>query len=564
MRHTGKRTIALFLCLLLLLTLFACKESAKTESKKPVDEVAKETPSEKAEDHKEGKEESGKKDSLVLTVGPRFDSGKFDPKQKFGSHSQHRMTHQSLLKYNTELELIGDLADRYEISKDGLSWSIFLKKGMKFSNGEEVTVDDVLFTYQMLKEDGVAFDLSFVKSMEKKGDDGLVFHLESPRITFVSQLTEIPIVPKNHYDENYTNQPIGSGPYVVKEYKVGEQVIFEANPYYHKELNFKKITVLLLEEDAGLAAAKAGGVDIVAVPPAFSNQKIKDMTLQSFDSIDVRGMTLPTLPAGHKGKINDVEVEVGNDITSDLAIRQALHLGINRQELIDLAMNGHGKIAHSLCDETPWFNEKQVVKDGDIEKAKKILKDAGWEDTDGDGILEKDGKKASFDLYYNAADKLRGDLSIGLADQAIKIGIEIIPRGSSWDEIYRVGKANAVLWGGGRHHPHQLYSMYTSKLWDVGYNNMSQFKDEKVDEYLEKAMTSSSLEEANKNWKLAQLDEDGKTGVAGIAQAPILWLTRIDHLYFIHNKVDVGKQILHPHGHEWGLFNDIETWKVKE
>lgn len=503
-----------------------------------------------------------KKEELVLAVGNSFDNGNFDPKQKYGSHHQHRLTHHSLLKYDNELNLIGDFAKSYEISDDGLQWKFKLKDNVKLSNGEPLTADDVIFTYEMLKNDGVAFNLSFIKNMEVKGNE-IVFTLEQPNITFVSQLTEIPIVPRKYYNEDYSKNPIGSGPYMVKEHKKGEQIIMEVNPYYEKPLEFKKLTFLLLKEDGILAAAKAGKLDVASVPPTFSSQKIENMTLHAFETIDSRGITLPTLPAGNKGKINTTDVEVGNDVTSDVAIRRALAIGLNREELIKLALEGYGKSAYSVCDYLPWFNEETIVKDGDIEKAKQILTDAGWKDTDNDGIVEKNGKKAEFKLYYNAKDQLRSDLSIAVADQAKRFGIKIEAVGSNWDEIFVVGKANAVLWGGGRHHPYQLYTMNSSKVWDTGYNNMSQYKNEKVDENLEKAMASANLEESYKYWKKAQWDEESKTGFSYPGDVPIVWLTRIDHLYFISDSLDVGKQQIHSHGHEWGLFSDISQWKNK-
>lgn len=511
---------------------------------------------------KNNKEKDIKKDELVIAVGNLFDNGNFDPKQKYGSHHQHRLTHHSLLKYDNDLNLIGDFAKDYKISEDGMKWIFNLKDNIKLSNGENLTAEDVIFTYEMLKNDGIAFNLSFVQEI-KMEEGQLVITLDKPNITFVSQLTEIPIVPKKYYDENYSRNPIGSGPYVVKEHKKGEQVIMEANPYYEAPLEFKKLTFLLLKEDGILAAAKAGKLDVAFVPPTFSDQKIKNMTLHAYETIDSRGITLPTLPSGNKGKINGLDVEVGNDITSDVAIRRALTVGLNREELIKLALEGYGKPAYSLCDYLPWFNEETVVKDGDIEKAREILITAGWQDVDNDGIFEKNGKKAEFKLYYNAKDQLRSDLAIAVADQVKRFGIKIEAVGSNWDEIFVVGKANAILWGGGRHHPYQLYTMNSSKVIDTGYNNMSQYKNEKVDENLEKAMTSINLEESYKYWKKAQWDEESQTGFSYPGDVPIVWLTRIDHLYFISDSLDVGKQQIHSHGHEWGLFSDISQWKNK-
>ncbi|WP_410768820.1 ABC transporter substrate-binding protein [Fontibacillus sp. BL9] len=498
------------------------------------------------------------KEELVLAVG-KTDVGMFDPKKGWGTHAQIRLTHSSLLTFDAELNFVGDLAKSYQVSEDALVWTFPLRDDVKFSTGEPVTAEDVKFTYEMLKEDGIKFDLSFVKSIEVRDPDTVVIMLHEPRSTFVSQLTEIGIVPKELYDDNYSSNPVGSGPYKVVQYDDGQQIIMEYNPYwYGNEPQFKKLTFLLLEEDAGLAAAKAGEADIVYVPPTFAEQRVPGMTLRAYESIDSRGISMPTQKKGGKGKINDNEVEVGNDVTSDLAIRKALSIGLSRQGILDVALDGYGQAAYSLSDHLPWFNEETVVKDGNIQEAKKILAGAGWADTDNDGILEKDGTKAEFDLYFSSSDQLRSDLSLAVADMAREFGIKINTVGATWDEIYVKGKANAVMWGGGRHHAHQVYTMYSSKAIDQGYNNMPVYRNAVVDEYLDKAMHAATQEEANKYWKLAQWD--GTTGFSALGDIPIIWLARVDHLYLANERLDLGKQPIHSHGHEWALFGNITEW----
>lgn len=508
-------------------------------------------------DSKEEKEE------LVLAVG-FADNGMFDPKLGWGTHAQIRLTHSSLLMIDSELNFIGDLAKSYEVSADGLVWSFSLRDDVKFSNGEPVTPEDVQFTYEMLKEDGIKFDLSFIKSIEVMEANQIVITLNEPRSTFVSQLTEIGIVPKAHYNDDYSKNPIGSGPYKVIQYDDGEQIMMEYNPHwYGNDPQFKKLTFLLLAEDAALAAAKTGQADIVYVPPTFAEQKIAGMTLQVFESIDSRGIALPTEPSGGKGFINGNEVDVGNDVTSDSAIRQALNIGLDRQQLLDISIAGYGQKAYCLCDSLPWFNEETVFKDGDIEKAKKILTDSGWVDTNKDGVLEKDGLKAEFDLYFSSDDQLRSDLSLAIADQAAELGIKINAIGTTWDDIFVKGKTAAVAWGGGRHHAHQLYTMNSSEVIDQGYNNMSNYQNPKVDEYLSKALKASTQEEANQYWKLAQWD--GETGFSGMdGDAPIVWLMRVDHLYLTKDQLHLGEQPIHSHGHEWALFGNITEWTWDE
>lgn len=541
-----KRALSYLILVLSAVVLLAgCTADSPTES--PVKEGASASQS-----------PSAVKDELILAVG-KTDVGMFDPKKGWGTHAQIRLTHSSLLTIDSELNFIGDLAQSYTVSDDALTWTFPLRDDVKFSNGEQLTPEDVKFTYEMLKEDGIKFDLSFVESIGIAEGNTIVITLHESRSTFVSQLTEIGIVPKAHYDDNYSQNPIGSGPYKVVQYNDGQQIIMEYNPYWYGTVpQFKKLTLLLLAEDAALAAAKAGQADIVYVPPTFAEQKVEGMTLRAFESIDSRGIMLPAVPSGAKGKTNDKDVEVGNDVTSDLAIRQALNIGLDRQKLLDVAIGGYGQKAYCLCDNMPWFNEETIVNDGDIEGAKKILTDGGWSDSDQDGIVEKNGRKAEFNMFFSSSDQLRTDLSLAVADQASELGIKINLIGATWDEIYVKGKTAAVAWGGGRHHPHQLYTMNSSKVIDTSYHNMSNYRNPKVDEYLDKALTATTQEEANKYWKLAQWD--GQTGFSGIGDAPIVWLVRVDHLYLANEKLNLGKQPVHSHGHEWALFGNITEW----
>jgi peptide/nickel transport system substrate-binding protein len=415
----------------------------------------------------------------------------------------------------------------------------------------------------MLKEDGIAFDLTGVDKIEITGERTIVFTLSKPLSTFISQLSEIGIVPKDIYDDNYSQNPISSGPYQVVQYNDGQQIIMEYNQYwYGQEPPFKKLTFLLLGEDAAFAAAKAGQVDIVYVPPRYAKETIEGMTLHILDSVDARGITMPVLPKGNRGKINANDVAVGNDVTSDLAIRQALNIGLSRQSIIDITMDGYGKPSYSIVDGTPWFNEETIHGDGLVEEAKQILADAGWVDTNNDGIVEKNGLKAEFDMLYPSNDQLRGDITLAAADAALEFGIKINALGATWDEIFVRGKENACAWGGGRLHPHQLYTMYASDHINVGYYNLTHYSNPVTDRYLDQAMGASTQEAANKYWKLAQWD--GKTGFSGLGDVPMIWLARVDHLYFVNDKVNIGDQILHIHGYEFGLFGNITEWTLNE
>lgn len=317
---------------------------------------------------------------------------------------------------------------------------------------------------------------------------------------------------------------------------------------------------MFLDENAALAAAKNGTVDLIYTLPEFADEKIKGFKLFSYESNDVRGLSMPTQKSGF-GK-SPAGYPVGNDVTSDSAIRKALFIGLDRQTMVNMVLNGYGKKAFSLVDKMPWWNEETAIEDNRVEEAKALLEKAGWIDTDGDGVREKGGLKAQFELHHPSADVLRTNTAIVVAEQAKKLGIKIDLVGSNWDEMQKIMHSTPVLFAGGRHHPHQFYSMHHPSVAGISYSNIVYFDNPVVTEYLNKAMHSSSLEEADKYWKLAQWD--GTTGASGLGEAPFIWLIRLDHIHLGDARINVGKQPIHSHGHEWSLLANVGEWSWDE
>ncbi len=500
-------------------------------------------------------------DEIVVSMGARIPH-EFDPRERYGMYNEAHITHSTLLRRTADLEIVGDFAKNYTVSEDGLIWTFDLHDDFKFSNGEVVTAEDVKFSYEMLKEDGRHWDLDFIDKIEIPKKNQIVFKLKEPRSTFaMSQLVEVPIVPKAHYNENYKNNPIGSGPYMVVEYKPDEQAIFEINPYYHGEKPyFKKWTWVLLDENTALAALESGDVDMIYATPELADKGVKGCKLFDIESNDVRGLSMPYVK---KGVINNSPdgYPVGNDITSDPIIRKALNVGMNRQKVVDTVLNGHGKPAYSVTDGTSFWNPESVIADNKPEEAKKMLEEAGWI-VGADGIREKNGVRAEFDLYYPTKDALRTNVAVEASSQAKELGIHINLVGSNWEEMITKSHEISMLYAGGRHNPNQFFQSHHPSTAGKGWTNVTFYNNPKVTEYLEKAMRASSLEEANKYWKLAQWD--GDTGASTKGDLPYVWLVRINHTYVGDKRIDVGNQGMHSHGHDWSLIANIEEWTWNE
>ncbi len=495
------------------------------------------------------------KDELVLACGGEPTDGGFDPTAGWGRYGSP-LFQSTLLARNNNLQIVNDLATGYEVSDDGLTYTVKLRPA-RFSDGEDLTAADVVFTYQTAGKSGSVVDLTMMEQVKALDASTVQFTLKKPSSVFVYRMAELGIVPEHAYGPDYADNPVGSGPYTFVQWDKGQQLIVEANPeYYGTKPAFKKVTFLFLAEDAAFAAAKAGEVDIAAIPSAFASQKVEGMQVVPVDSVDNRGVGFPMVK--NEGKKTADGYPIGNDVTSDKAIRLAVNYAVDRQALVDGPLYGYGSPAFSPADGLPWGNTGLAFEDGDIKKAEQILAAAGWRDTDADDVLEKGSTEAKFTLVYPAEDSLRQALSLAVADAMKPLGVEIEVIGKSWDEIASLMHANAVLWGWGSHDPTEINMIYNSKWAGIQWNNAEFYANPTVDRNLNTAMGANSEAEAIPYWQAAAWD--GTTGYSAQGDAVYAWLVNIDHVYLVRDGLDIGEQRVQPHGHGWPLTANITEW----
>ena len=180
-----------------------------------------------------------------------------------------------------------------------------------------------------------------------------------------------------------------------------------------------------------------------------------------------------------------------------------------------------------------------------------------FEDTDGDGIREKDGTRAELEILYPADDSVRQALAMDTSNQLASLGIQASVRGVGWDTAYTDALSQPLMWGWGAHTPMELYNIYHTDE-ALGTAQYSPYSNETVDAYMEQALESSDLEESYELWKKAQWD--GGTGASGIGDAPWIWLVNVDHLYWVRDGLNTGEQKIQPHGHGWSVVNNADQW----
>lgn len=494
-------------------------------------------------------------ESVVVAIESEPETG-FDPIVGWG-HGETPLIQSTLVEYTQDMSIVNDLALDYTVSEDGLIWEFNLRQDAYFTDGVQLTAHDVAFTFTQAKNSQSSLDLTYMHSCEAVDDFTVKFTLVQPMSTFINTVASLGIVPEHAYSDDYAEMPIGSGPWIFADWSKGEQLILKANENYYGTIPaIKQVTIVFMDEDAALAAAQAGKVDVALTSATHATRQIEGMTLQAVSTLDNRGFTLPT--SHDEGQLTESGYAVGNDITSNIAIRKAIAYGVDREQLAVDALNGFGDPAYSENDGMPW-NNPEVYIETDVEYAKQLLADDGWQDTDNDGIIEKDGLKAEFTCLYPSGDSVRQAVALAAAAQAKEIGINIIVEGTSWDDISQRMFSCAVMMAWGSTNPYTSYSLFHSSntLLD-DYYNPEGYSSETTDAYLEAALHATSTDEAYEYWQLAQWD--GNSGTAMQGDCPWVWLVNIQHLYYVRDGLDIGTQQLHAHGASWTLLQNLKDW----
>jgi peptide/nickel transport system substrate-binding protein len=494
---------------------------------------------------------------LRLAVGGEPEEG-FDPTLGWGEHGSP-LFQSTLLRRDHDLALAEDLATGWEVSEDGLTWTVALRDDVTFTDGEPLTAEDVVYTFATAAGTGAVRGLDVLEETEALDEATVVFRLREPRSTFVNRLTTLGIVPAHAHGDGYGRSPVGSGPFVLERWDEGQQLVAVRNDDHHGEQSaFERVVFLFAEEDATMAAVRSGEVHVASVPQTLADAATEGMRLVPVESVDNRGIVLPFQP--DEGRTTDEGRPIGNAVTSDLAVRRAVNHAIDRAALVDGILEGHGSPAMGPVDGLPWYEPSSAIDDADPERAAALLDEAGWIEGS-DGVREKGGTRAAFELLYPSTDSVRQGLAVAVADMLTPLGLDVRPRGASWDEIPSLMHSTPVLFGWGSHDQTEMYDLHhSSRAAEADYLNAGMLTDASVDASLDAAMAARDEAEALQHWRAAQLDGEGD-GFATEGLAAWAWLVNLDHTYLVDDCLDLGGLQVQPHGHGWPITAGITGWQ---
>ncbi|MFA5038948.1 MAG: peptide-binding protein [Candidatus Omnitrophota bacterium] len=411
-----------------------------------------------------------------------------------------------LLKYDKDLELTGDLAERWEIKDSGLRIIFHLRKNVRWHDGEPFTARDVEFTYKKLTDPSVATPYSgdFLKVRSLRVLDPytveIVYHeVFSPGLASWTMW----IMPR-HLLENedlhttsFSLNPVGTGPYRWKAWKRQEKIELTANQDYFEGAPYLQrfYARVIPESSTAFLELQTRGIDAAALTPLqFTKQTHSD-----FFKTNYRTFELPGFGYTYLG------YNLENPKFRDKRVRQALELAVNKEEIMRVVLLGKAEKTTGPFLPQSWAYDTTVEGERyDPGKAKELLARAGWQDSDADGILDKNGEAFEFEILTNQGNEQRIKtaemIQKYLKDAGIRVKIKVLEWSALLTEFIQKGRFEAVLLGWALGRDPDCYDIWHSSKTRPGEFNFLRYSNPRVDQLLDEARKTFSVEERREKY----------------------------------------------------------------
>ncbi|PES79379.1 ABC transporter substrate-binding protein [Bacillus cereus] len=506
------------------LVLSACGEQEDTDSTEPVKQqdlknikIEKIAATDKTKVPDKAK---NRKDTLV--VGISKPGGVFLPyfQQNGWDGNVTSVIFASLVSTDKQGKPTPELAEKWDVSSDQLTYTFHLRKDLKFSDGSPLTADDVAFTLTLLHDKAYEGEIDISQYAVKGGKDykeGKATSIEGIQVVdpqtikittekVNSQtLTALggPVLSKAYYGKGYKQntsldylkelygKPIAAGPYKFEKYIPGQEVRFVANEnYYAGKPKIPNFIYKITAGDTKLQLFQTGEVD-------YTGLGTGDEILEQ-----AKGLQFANIQIETAASFSYIYMNNNKPYLKDKKVRQALIYGLDRKKYVDTALKGYGTVANVPIHPTSWaYTEEGVNKyEYDKEKAKKLLDEAGWK-VGSDGIREKDGQKLKLS-YFGPSSAKDSDLLIPIAKENYKeIGVEFNPEFMDFNTMLsKVNKGDYDLASVSTpitSDPSETAGEYLSSANETSLG----YKNAKVDELIQKGIETVDIEKRKPIYK---------------------------------------------------------------
>jgi peptide/nickel transport system substrate-binding protein len=420
-------------------------------------------------------DETGQDEKLVLRIGSTNDIDGFNPFKivEIPSYEVMGLTYDYLVEFSPkDSSPAPGLADSWETSDDGLTWTFHLNKDAKWHDGKPVTSEDVAYTFNRILDEEQGLYIDYVRQIEQietPDEHTVVFKTKEPSVQMLSML--VYILPKHIWEDvpadetkTFKNSPaIGSGPFQAVEWKEGQSVRLEANPdYFRGAPHIDEIIFQLYDnDDTMVQALKNGEVDYIQGIPinlfkSLKNQEGIETNSAPDPGFTELGFNLYEPSPEVIEKFDAPKKSTGNPALLDPEVREAINWAIDEKALTQKILQGEGIPGSTLVPPAlaryHLKLDESELQGFDIGRSKELLRQAGWKDTDEDGIVDKDGEQLELRLFVRSEDKdsvTAGQFIEGWFEEA-GIGLETkaISDTALTDAIY-AADYDMFIWGWG-------------------------------------------------------------------------------------------------------------------
>jgi peptide/nickel transport system substrate-binding protein len=340
-----------------------------------------------------------------------------------------------------------ELAESWEASEDGLTWTFHLRNNVLWSDGEPVDAADFKFSYEAIANDKVESPRKYItdqiKSIETPDPQTVVVTFNEVRCDGLHTLG-LGLLPSHLYEDDFSDimenkyneaPSLSAGPLKFKEWVRDDHLTLERNPDYFKGAANIDGWIYKVVPDPGarLGQLQSGEIDSIGAQPEQLTTIELDPNLKLYkfkdDGYDYIALNLanPKNPQPGEDEQGNLIKQEPHPILGEVKVRQAIAYSLDYDAIINKVYLGQGyRMAANVLPAVEWAYDPTLEPyPYDQEKAKQLLEEAGWKDSDDDGIREKDGKKLALNLVTNAGNTTREDMGVLVQDQLKQVGFDI-------------------------------------------------------------------------------------------------------------------------------------------
>ena len=402
--------------------------------------------------------------------------------------------YESLVKRdNRTLELVPLLAESWDISADKLQYTFTLRKGLRWQDGKPLTTRDIVFTFETVKDPRVDAPhlrnyYRNLKTVEAIDDRKVRFTYSEPYFKTLEMTGGMKIIPAHIFKGGDFNthpagrKPMGSGPYSFVKWDTGREIVLERNEnYWGPEPNLKKIVFkIITDETVALQVLKRGEMDLMGLRPIQWVRQTKGKKfVRMFDKLQYY------LPGYSFIGWNQKRV-----FFSDKRVRRAMTMLVDRENILEKILYGFGRvITGNFFYESSDYDKEIKPWPFDPKGAVELLEQAGWKDSDGDGIRDREGVPFRFEFTISSGSQFAEQMATILKDSLEKVGIDMRIRPLEWALFTKVlddRTYDAVILGWSLPIEADPFQVWHSSQVEKGSNFVG-FANKEADEIIEQA-----------------------------------------------------------------------------